>query len=76
MLQFTSFRERAFEIHVKDLVPSNRVSSFFPHTYAHPINTKNRREFFTVKHESTMMQSCSVKHEYAEHGVCVDEDDV
>ena len=34
------------------------------HAHTHPINTAKRGEFATVKHE------------YAEHGVCVDEDDV
>ena len=34
-----------------DLVPSNRVSSSFAHTPHTPIDTTNRGEFVTIKHE-------------------------
>ena len=48
---FNYERERAFEIHVKR---SRTVKSCFVflRTHTHPINTANRGEFVTVKHES------------------------
>ena len=65
---FNYGRERARSKYMlNDLVPSNRVSSSFAHTHTqthtHTINTANRGEFVTVKHESTMMRYVvSVKH--------------
>ena len=46
-------RERAFEIHVKRSRTVKSCLVFLrTHTHTHPINTANRGQFVTVKHES------------------------